>query len=238
MNKPKQTIEESLKKIKFMMNYDSSQTLTEQSDTATSRWDPNQKRWVSTVPSEVSENFINGIVDSLYKYYSKAEAIVNGMSAYTNNGKPGLEAVKEAYRIKYGKELPGSVMPTEDITKPDPIKGPVDTPTQTKQWPFAKGTEDSPFKYGTQGSGIAQVQQALGLTQDGKWGPVTDGKIKELAPEFANGFTNDSIMQVIQKVRGQVNPTAITPPNLKQTTNLAPAQNTAQLAGNTIKPRA
>jgi hypothetical protein len=135
---------------------------------------------------------------------------------------------------------------TIDILKPDPIKGPSDdlkqpednVGTPAAQYQFSKGTDDDPFRYGTKGSGIAQVQQNLGLVQDGKWGPKTDAKIKELAPEFSNGFTNQNLSQVIQKVRGQVNPTAANTSNVKFTPPRNPAQNTAQLAGNRTQLKA
>jgi peptidoglycan hydrolase-like protein with peptidoglycan-binding domain len=66
---------------------------------------------------------------------------------------------------------------------------------------FANGTSDDPFKYGTQGSGISQVQQNAGLVVDGKWGPKTQAKMAEFAPEYVNGFTNADILKVIQKFR-------------------------------------
>lgn len=67
------------------------------------------------------------------------------------------------------------------------------------------GTIEEPFRYGTSGRGIAQVQQALGVAQDGKWGPKTDSKIKELASEYANGFTNEDLGNVIQKIKSKYN---------------------------------
>lgn len=68
---------------------------------------------------------------------------------------------------------------------------------------FVKGTSDDPYKYGSLGSGIAQVQQALGVVQDGKWGPKTQVKMQELAPEYLEGYTNENLMKVIQQIRSK-----------------------------------
>jgi hypothetical protein len=243
MNRSKLTIEESLEKIKFMMNYNSSKTLTEQVPENTSFAGGQSLSPTAESYKEVNDGYINSIVRKLKRNYDRIDELMKELNSHTYQGRPALEKVQDIYKANYGEDLPGQVdstlagTPPEpiDITKPEPLKGPLNNPV--KQWPFAKGTEDSKYKYGTQGSGIAQVQQALGLTQDGIWGPKTDAKIKELAPEFANGFTNENMMQVIQKVRGQFNPTANTS-NLKPPTNLMPSQNTSQLSGNTTKPRA
>lgn len=83
---------------------------------------------------------------------------------------------------------------------------------------LAQGTSEDPYKYGKSGSGIAQVQQNLGVVQDGKWGPKTDAKMKELAPQYANGFTKDDVLRVIQASRSKDRETAITPPYMKPRT--------------------
>ena len=135
-------------------------------------------------------------------------------------------------------QIAGTTSPPEE-TVPETAPETAPATSQTSlQFPFSKGTDEDPYKYGTKGSGIAQVQQNLGLVQDGKWGPKTDAKIKELAPEFSNGFTNQNLSQVIQKVRGQVNPTAANTSNVKFTPPRNPAQNTAQLAGNRTQLKA
>lgn len=224
-----------------MMNYDSSKTLTEQQLGAT---EPDQQIHppVWDNPSELYEPFINQIVRKLKRNYDSIDALKSQLQGKTYKGDPAIDAVKTAYKASTGKDLPSESEQFATIQRPDPIKGPVDvpvdTPKETKQWPFSKGTDEDPYKYGTQGSGIAQVQQNLGLVQDGIWGPKTDAKIKELAPEFANGFTNQNLAQVIQKVRGYTEPVASAPPSIKRASVFNKPQNTAQLAGGTTKPRA
>jgi len=305
MNKSKLTIEESLNKIKFMMNYDSSKTLTEQLEYNGQRlFGPSSREQLQKYFQDLRDMF-----DYAETYKSQLNKIPRGvddkqidelskrlystMQGIGLNKKPVAEifeslqsasdfiALNDSFNATYGakqdlytwiinemgmgvkvqqriltslrnlmaeaaksaktdKENPQQPI---DIQKPEPITGPVDNlnpPVDninppTAQYPFSKGTDDDPYRYGTRGSGIAQVQQNLGLKQDGKWGPKTDVKIKELAPEFANGFTNQNLSQVIQKVRGQVNPTAVNTRNIKPSINVAPSQNTAQLAGQPTK---
>ena len=242
MNKDKQTIEESLYKIKFMMNYDSSRTLTEQFKENTSfaggePISPTVQNMAGTPAVEVTDGQIKQGADRLNNYYQSYIQALNSWKGRTYQGGDAMIALQNEYKKQFGTELPFNTS-IVDIDRPQPLKGPVDVPKPAKQWPFSKGTEEDKYRYGTQGSGIAQVQQNMGLVQDGIWGPKTQAKMQELAPEYVNGFTNQNLPQVIQTVRGQVNtPTADTS-NIKRSTSFTPAQNTAQLAGNTTKPRA
>jgi hypothetical protein len=108
------------------------------------------------------------------------------------------------------------------------VGGGVAAASAAGSYKFAKGTSDDPFKYGTQGSGIAEVQQNAGLVVDGKWGPKTQAKMQELAPEYADGFTNADILKVIQTIRSK----NITPINKIPVKNpsVAPETNKLQLS--------
>ena len=112
----------------------------------------------------------------------------------------------------------------------------VGAPVSTGGYKFVTGTSDDPFKYGTLGSGIGQVQQALGVSQDGKWGPKTQAKMQELAPEYINGYTNEDLLKVIQTIRSKnITPdkSRITYPIEKtavKTPSVAPETNKLQLS--------
>jgi hypothetical protein len=60
------------------------------------------------------------------------------------------------------------------------------------------GTNEDPYKLGTSGQGVFKVQECLGITADGKFGPITHGKLLELAKPYRNGFTNDDIDEICQ----------------------------------------
>lgn len=80
---------------------------------------------------------------------------------------------------------------------------------------FVKGTDDDPYIYGTLGSGIAEVQKNLGFTGtevDGKWGPKTQAKMQELAPEFVKGYSNSNLMDVIKVIRDKARPENVSAP--------------------------
>ena len=299
MNKSKLTIEESLQKIKFLMNYDSSKTLTEQLEYNGQRiFNPSSQELLRNYFADLKQMFDyaetykaqlskipRGLDDKSISELSKL--LYSTMQGLSINKKPVARvfealqtasdfiALNDLFNNTYGAkqdlytwiinevsmgvkvqqriltslqnlmteaskspQIAGTTPPPEE-TVPETAPETAPATSQTSlQFPFSKGTDEDPYKYGTKGSGIAQVQQNLGLVQDGKWGPKTDAKIKELAPEFANGFTNQNLSQVIQKVRGQVNPTAANTSNVKFTPPRNPAQNTAQLAGNRTQLKA
>lgn len=109
--------------------------------------------------------------------------------------------------------------PGESQSDQQPDQQPDQTPAATTSgYKFVKGTSDDPYKYGTLGSGIAQVQQNLGVAQDGKWGPKTNAKMKELAPDYIDGYTNDDLLKVIQTIRTTKNPAP-----QKLSTNISPS---------------
>jgi hypothetical protein len=120
------------------------------------------------------------------------------------------------------EKISGDTQPEQQPKAPDATTG---------GYKFVKGTADDPYKYGTLGSGIAQVQQNLGVVQDGKWGPKTDAKMKELAPEYTDGYTNEDILKVIQKIRSTNNPDIKTiKPTTQGEPSIAPPLNRLQLA--------
>jgi len=270
MNK-KLTIEESLNKIKFMMNYDSSKTRTDQlsEQIAMAPFAAPAAAAIGAVKTGVSYVRVKRIFDycaankdallqiprglndqqiteasrTLYDAMqglgTDEEAVYGVLNSLTSLS--DLTALLENFNSTYGgkqdllrwligdfktpfawKKIEAPILAlsdkaskgtTLDIQKPDPIVGPVDNlkpPVDNggktaAQYRFVNGTIKDPYKNGTKGSGIAQVQQNLGLTQDGKWGPVTDAKIRELVPEYTNGFTNQDLSTIIGKIHTAAN---------------------------------
>jgi hypothetical protein len=276
MKNTKQTIEESIDKIKFMMNYDSSKTLTEQLEYGGQRiFGPSNREQLQKYFDDLKEMF-----DYIETYRSQLSKVPRGlddakiselsktlystMQGLRLNKKPVADvfeslisasdfiALNDSFNATYGakqdlytwiinevsmgRNVQQRILtklrdlitaaasdktsyeddPTIEIQKPDPIVGPVDdlkppedvgTPITGGggQFPFVNGTIKDPYINGTKGSGIGQVQQNMGLKVDGIWGPKTDAKIKELVPEYANGFTNQDLSTIIGKIHSAAN---------------------------------
>jgi hypothetical protein len=203
MENSKNSVNESVNKIKYMMEYNSSKTLTEQTVPASTN---TQKK------SEVSEHFVNSILKTLHKNLDYVKTLMTNSSAYyTYKGEDLGTILRSMYKTQFGYDIPFG-QPLE-IAKTEPIKGPTepikDPAEVVKQqaakegYKFVTGTANDPYKYGTLGSGIGELQQNMGLVSDSKWGPKTQAKIKELAPAFAGGFTNADLLKVIQAVRAK-----------------------------------
>lgn len=68
-----------------------------------------------------------------------------------------------------------------------------------------QGTNEDPYKLGTSGAGISKVQECLGITTDGKFGPITQSKLMELAKQYRHAFTNDDIEDICKMARPRQN---------------------------------
>jgi hypothetical protein len=73
----------------------------------------------------------------------------------------------------------------------------------------AQGTNEDQYVIGTSGAGIFKVQECLGFTGadlDGKFGPITQGKLMELARQYVNGFTDADIDTICKMAAPRINP--------------------------------
>jgi hypothetical protein len=261
-------INDSVKKIKFMMNYDSSKTLTEQSSWQVPGMRFNKdlqlmkqlfdyaetnKEQFSQIKRELTDDQISKMTATIHNTLSYGIRIARKPLATVFEQLPTISdfiAMNDIYNNFYGykKNLATRLLTARmgtgvlnkinialnrletnaynQIANPPDVINNVKTPEQSQPkqnaegYKFTKGTSDDPYKYGTLGSGIAQIQQTMGLVQDGKWGPKTQAKMAELAPQYVNGFTNDDLFKVVQAVRTKTNPetattatAAIQPPN-------------------------
>lgn len=272
MNKPQENLNESLNKIKFLMNYDSSKTrienaestLTEQigavagpqmASNIAARQSLKMPRGTSDeltgARGEATIREIRRIVDTIeYELNSKAHplrtdsrnmiAVYNALrrlAGKTYKGKRAIEVADGEYQRIYKRSILDDIATKPKLnfkgegykkliidllqgkTEEEPTTGADQTPSPDVKpgaggstggssggYKFVKGTSDDPYRYGTLGSGIGSIQQTLGLAADGKWGPKTDAKIKELAPEYAKGFTNDDLVKVAQAIRAKTQP--------------------------------
>jgi hypothetical protein len=134
------------------------------------------------------------------RYYKKS--ILDDIEKKSKLNFQGEGYKKLIIDLLQGKEEPATS--TDQTTSPDVKPG--GSGGNTGGYKFVKGTSDDPYRYGTLGSGIGSIQQTLGLAADGKWGPKTDAKIKELAPEYAKGFTNGDLVKVAQAIRAKTQP--------------------------------
>ncbi len=271
MEKSKQTIDESLNKIIYMMNYDSSRTQFENAELITEQDEPEEfsveenpncpnsipymelvkkmkkvahvirrmntgfVRMVGsgkrvqyiyqTMKSLVDKNTYAEDFDECVPAIPAATAYFNGyFSDWFSKGETFEEELSQLIRRKYYrndpvvqkylKETLKLLKPISQETKPEEVPGEIQPDQQLPQaggtdttgYKFVKGTADDPYKYGSLGSGIAEVQGVLGVVQDGKWGPKTQAKMQELAPEYLNGYTNENLRDVIQKIRSKNSP--------------------------------
>ncbi len=165
-------------------------------------------------------SYFNGYFND---WFSKGETFEEELNQLINRKYYRDDPVVQKYlqeTVKLLKEQPKQEVDPEE----NPSYNSDDTtiskvsPASTSGYKFVKGTSDDPYKYGTLGSGIAQVQQNLGVVQDGKWGPKTNAKMKELAPDYINGYTNDNLLKVIQTIRTTKNPAP-----QKLSTNISPS---------------
>lgn len=190
---------------------------------------------VPAIPAAIS--FFNGYFSD---WFSKGESFEEELSQlirrrYYRNDPISQRYLKETLKIVQSALEQSAIDKNNRYnerfksTQDNDTSSPAAMAAKASGYKFVKGTSDDPYKYGTLGSGIAQVQQNLGVVQDGKWGPKTDAKMKELAPEYTGGYTNDDLVKIIQAIRLKKNPalqksTAPTAPTLAPKTpmKLAP----------------
>jgi peptidoglycan hydrolase-like protein with peptidoglycan-binding domain len=93
--------------------------------------------------------------------------------AYVKNNKPKLmNAV-----VGWGRPVYAGEENLPLLSKVESSDAPVKTSKPTTAVPAAK-KEFKPFKVGAKGSSVKKVQEALGLTADGEFGPGTDKAVK------------------------------------------------------------
>lgn len=226
------TIEESLIKIKYMMeyNYGSPNVINEQNTEVDTEVDTETSGIPDYTPND---NNIGHATRVLKRNFARIDKWIKwGNVKKMPDGTPAIDALKAKY-----KELTGTDLP--NVTSSSGTAG---TGTQkggkTGGYTPVDGTT-TPYRQGTMGTGIGQLQQAFGFTGadlDNKWGPNTQKKISELVPEYSNGFTNSNLPNILQKITTTstpVNKAATTAPVTGQTppTSLGQAPSTTQLAG-------
>jgi hypothetical protein len=193
-----------------MMSYDSSRTLLENEDVM-EQYDSvmgggaaygSMRPQSSSLydPNKISN--INGYVRKLHRNVQRVEGVFKELEGKTYNDQDAITAVKNAYKEKYGVDLPSSVTNSGSTTQPTDGSSSNST-ANTGGYTAVSGSEEQPYKYGTMGDGIGKVQQNVGLVQDNKWGPKTHAKISELAPQYVNGFTDNDTLKVIQAIRAK-----------------------------------
>jgi len=266
MEKSQENLNESLNKIKYLINYDSSKTRIENTESIISEQvgavaGPQMAANIAAkqslkMPRGTSNEIIGSRGEATIREIDRIAGNINWelntkaslrtdsrnmiavynqlrkLAGKTYKGKRAIEVANEQYQRYYkksilddiekksklnfqgegykkliidllqGKEEPATS--TDQTTSPDVKPG--GSGGNTGGYKFVIGTSDDPYRYGTLGSGIGSIQQTLGLAADGKWGPKTDAKIKELAPEYAKGFTNGDLVKVAQAIRAKTQP--------------------------------
>ena len=106
--------------------------------------------------------------------------------AYVKNKKGILNAVVGWGRPVYAGEENLSLL-SKVVSSDAPVKS---TPAAT-----AAKKEFKPFKIGARGSSVKKIQEALGLTGDGEFGPGTDKAVKDFQKK--NKLTVNGIVDII-----------------------------------------
>lgn len=248
MNRPKQTIDESLDKIKFMMNYDSNKTRLEQlqeqipyntsflgTDTPAAAA-PDAATPAPATPNETWASY--GEINRAARVIGRASRLWSGLQ-----GKVFGQGVNKQDAQKYAlsmlkddeKSIMGdkATLPTFHQVAQNVRQNLTQVPQQAQSVGYkpVTGTEDDPYRYGTSGEGIKTVQGLLGLVQDGKFGPKTQAKLQPLGLQT---FTDQDIPAIQSKMGNQSD--KFTSPPTAQTTQLRPKVGTNPKVPLTQKP--
>jgi hypothetical protein len=230
MNKSKQTINESLDKIKFMMNYDSSRTLLENEDLLDEQYAAMGGMGATTMGSINNTDVynLNGYVRKLHRNVQRVEGVFKELEGKKFKGGDAITALKTAYKEKYGVDLPSTV--TGGVSQSGQPGQPGQAGAQQQTFRPAQGTPEDPYVVGTTGEGVGKVQQYLGgLKVDNMFGPKTKAKLAEKVPQFAEKFTNNDLMTIYKTLYPQapIEKIAAKP----AMPNLGAQVNSTQLAG-------
>lgn len=139
---------------------------------------------------------IDRFVRRLHRYNDKIDKAIAKLESSTHNGQNALEAVKLAYKEKYGVDLPMTGV-TDVAATPAP------QPKYVPKYPLCQGGIN---KVGCRSNAVAQVQALVGgldnkIKIDGMFGPRTKAAIEKVAPEFADQFTDADVETIKQKVK-------------------------------------
>jgi hypothetical protein len=218
MKQPKYSPEETLQRIKLMMEYDSSKTLDENKQTISEQTDD-----IDTISNEIKSFNTDEqkIVDILKTYKSQSNFLkflrdyksktgndlnVDMYDAFqggkSDNGNwTGLDAKELNDLEAHLKTIGMQFTPQKDtsnrttgytfqsIKAQNTKTGGGQPSPQSRTSQYSACTEDMPIKYGCKNETIKKVQTCLGLVADGKFGPKTK---QSLIDKGQNGDQIDS----------------------------------------------
>jgi peptidoglycan hydrolase-like protein with peptidoglycan-binding domain len=139
---------------------------------------------------------IDRFVRRLHRYNDKIDKAIAKLESSTHNGQSALEAVKLAYKEKYGVDLPKTGV-TDVAATPA---------AQPKYVPKYQPCQGGINKVGCRSNSVAKVQAIVGglddkIKIDGMFGPRTKAAIEQVAPEFAEQFTDADVATIKQKAQ-------------------------------------
>jgi len=155
---------------------------------------------------------IDRFVRRLNRYHGKIDKAIAKLESATHNGQNALEAVKLAYKEKYGTDLPKTGV-TDVAATPAP---------QPKYVPKYQPCQGGINKVGCRSNAVAKVQAIVGglddkIKIDGMFGPRTKAAIEKVAPEFAEQFTDADVATIKQKAQSAGVPSKETTATPKRT---------------------
>jgi len=261
MKQPKYSPEETLQRIKLMMEYDSSKTLDENKQTISEQTDD-----IDTISNEIKSFNTDEqkIVDILKTYKSQSNFLkflrdyksktgndlnVDMYDAFqggkSDNGNwigqdakelNDLEAHLKTIGMQFTPQKDTSNRTTgytfQSIKAQNTKTGGGQPSPQSRTSQYSACTEDMPIKYGCKNETIKKVQTCLGLVADGKFGPKTK---QSLIDKGQNGDQIDS--GTIIAACKESSPSTPNTPNTPSTPNTPPVKpEEIEAPDNTINP--
>jgi hypothetical protein len=209
MENKKQTLTETIDRIKSMMEYDPSVPLTEQSIR-----DLNQQK-KGARKNELSYIALKWHIGMIQKNMKDFESSLKRLQGKTYQGHDAVEILKSTYKEKTGKDLPlpanttpaAPTAPVAPVTPAAPVQGSNVVPgTSPVNYTQCVGGIN---KVGCSSESIRKVQELIGVNPDGKFGLETQKKLSTIAPELSKQFTDADI----QKIKDKINRTGINQPS-------------------------
>lgn len=237
MEENKENIRESLKKIQGLMYYDKSLTATENKEAIEEQWTPSAAGIARKAGREAQRQVGNNTIKSIVPYINKVhrnmkhlDKIYSELEGKTYQGQPAIDGLRSKYKQVYGEDLSMPGISTPGVE--GGVGGVGQDTAQVAQYQPCQGGVN---KVGCKSGSIGQVQQMLGgLKVDNMFGPKTQQKLAQVAPEFSQQFTDADVPAIQAKLKPPVvDPTKLAPTGKIDTTKMGnPAIN--PIVGDTI----
>jgi len=197
MEENEKTLNESLDRIKNMMDYDPETPLTEQTARELRKSGiESRKAAKATRRAEIDYSRLNWYVKRIERNMKDIDTIYGHLRGKTYEGHDAIAVVQSTYKDKSGgRDLPQPPVVQEKTTDTN-VDGVTGAPAAAGYTQCIGGIN----KFGCKSNAIAQVQGMIGAKADGMFGPKTKEMLAAVVPEYSNQFSDADVATIQQKI--------------------------------------